>query len=510
MLAAILKTLFSPGNFFMQLCVFQTSRVKLLGLTVVLAIGVCLDLVQPQLWAQDNPKKDPKPAKPKVGLIVNDAKATPGYTLINSLFSTNTYLIDNRGRVINTWKSDCNSGLGNYLLENGNLLRPGQAKNQAFQAGGAGGRIQEFTWDGKIVWDFTLSTETHLAHHDVCRLPNGNVLTIVWERKTAKEAIAAGRRPETIGDSQLMADSIVEIQPTGATTGKIVWEWHAWDHLIQDFDSTKQNHGDVGAHPELIDLNFGEGTIAAMIAKPEELDKLRSIGYIGGAGRKAAPVRADWTHVNSVAYNADLDQIMLSVHEFGEIWIIDHSTTTSESASHKGGKYGKGGDLLYRWGNPRAYCAGTVKDQKLFGQHNAQWIPKKHPGAGHILVFNNGMRRTGGAYSSVDELALPVDAKGQYEYESGKAFGPDKVVWSYVAKKRTDFYSSFISGTQRLANGNTLICSGANGTIFEVTPENEIVWKYINPEKGAPLFRDFKAGKGFGGPPRWDRFCRRS
>jgi hypothetical protein len=122
-----------------------------------------------------------------------------------------------------------------------------------------------------------------------------------------------------------------------------------------------------------------------MLAKKDDKDKLKAIGYLGG-GR--GPVNPDWTHFNGVAYNADLDQIVLSVHSFSEIWIIDHSTTTGEAAGHKGGRSGKGGDLLYRWGNPRVYRAGTVKDQKLFSQHNAHWIPKGYPGEGHLLVFN--------------------------------------------------------------------------------------------------------------------------
>jgi hypothetical protein len=188
---------------------------------------------------------------------------------------------------------------------------------------------------------------------------------------------------------------------------------------------------------------------------------------------------------------------MLSVYEFSEIWIIDHSTTTEEASGHKGGRQGKGGDLLYRWGNPRAYRAGTVKDQKLFGQHNAHWIEKGLPGAGHVLIFNNGMRRTGGAYSTVDEIALPVDEKGRYEYKSGKAYAPDKPDWSFAASKRTDFYAPFISGAQRLPNGDTLICSGTNGTIFEVTPKDETVWKYVNPVKGGSPF----GGPQPGGPP---------
>src|SRR5213078_1927187 len=122
--------------------------------------------------------------------------------------------------------------------------------------------------------------------------------------------------------------------------------WRVWDHLIQDADKEKKNFGDVAKHPERIDINFNAG------------------GGKGGGNQ-------DWTHTNALSYRADLDQIMMSVPSLNEVWIIDHSTTTAEAASHKGGKSGKGGDLLYRWGNPRAYAAGTRKDQTLFAQHNA-------------------------------------------------------------------------------------------------------------------------------------------
>jgi hypothetical protein len=429
---------------------------------------------------------------PKLGLLVNDAKACSGYTLLAPTSSMNTYLIDMQGGVVQSWKSDCNPGLSAYLLENGNLLRTGQIRNPPFFGGGTGGRIQEFTWDGEIVWDFTFYSDLQLPNHDISKLPNGNVLMIVWEKKTPEQAIAAGRRPETVGKDHLLADCILEVQPTGKTSGKIVWEWHSWDHLVQDFDAQKANFGNVGEHPELLDLNFGSATIAAMVAKPAELEKLRAIGYVGGAGRRPQFVQPDWLHINAVAYNAEFDQIMLSVYEFNEIWIIDHSTRTAESAAHAGGRYGKGGDLLYRWGNPRAYRAGTVKDQKLFGQHNSHWIGKGLPGEGHVLIFNNGMQRTGGAYSTVDEITSPVDEQGHYARQAGQAFGPDKLVWSYAAPRRSDFFAPFISGAQRLSNGNTLICSGTNGTVFEVTPSGETVWKYVNPDRGTPAF---------GGPP---------
>jgi hypothetical protein len=204
-------------------------------------------------------------------------------------------------------------------------------------------------------------------------------------------------------------------------------------------------------------------------------------------------VEPDWTHINAEDYNAELDQIMLSVHEFSEVWIIDHSTTKAQAAGHTGGRSGKGGDLLYRWGNPQMYRAGTPKDRQLYAQHNAHWIPNGLPGEGHVLVFNNGTRRPGGGYSSVDEFELPVDLQGRYAREPGKPFDPPKLVWSYSAPNMKDFFSPSISGAQRLPNGDTLMCSGENGTLVEVTPGKEVVWKYINPvgDEGGP-----------GGPPR--------
>src|SRR5262249_47592681 len=101
----------------------------------------------------------------------------------------------------------------------------------------------------------------------------------------------------------------------------------------------------------------------------------------------------DWMHINAVAYNAELDQVVLSSPNFCEIWIIDHGTTSEEARGHTGGHWGKGGDLLYRWGNPQAYRKGSNGEQRLFFQHNIQWIPPGLRGEGHLLVFNNGGRR---------------------------------------------------------------------------------------------------------------------
>src|SRR5260221_10680714 len=273
-----------------------TVRAALAGLLTVALLALMAspgnaggpqDGSSPDKSKADPPKKDatpPKAAPVKLGLSINEPKAFQGYTVFAPLSSTTTYLIDMQGKVVRTWESDCSPALTGFLLENGHMLRPGSlgAEAQAFGGGpGVGGRIQEFTWDGELVWDFKFVNNKQLPHHDMTRLPNGNMLMIVWDRKTAKEAIAAGRRPEMTGDSHLLPDSLVEIKPTGKTTGEVVWEWRLWDHLVQDFDKSKPNYGSVAEHPELVNINYGEDALAPVAASKDAQDKLKSIGYVG-------------------------------------------------------------------------------------------------------------------------------------------------------------------------------------------------------------------------------------
>ena len=81
-------------------------------------------------------------------------------------------------------------------------------------------------------------------------------------------------------------------------------------------------------------------------------------------------------------------------------------------------------------------------------------------------------------------------------------------MWSYSAPNPTDFYSVNISGVQRLPNGNTLICAGAPGIVFEVTSEKKVVWQYNLPAfggRGGPnarqVFRAYRYGTEFSGSP---------
>jgi hypothetical protein len=462
------------------------------------------------------PRRDAGPTKR--GLILNTDAAFDGYTLFAPLNSTTTYLIDMKGEVAHSWPSEYVPGQAVYLLDDGSVLRCGREHgNRHFGGGGIGGRVERIAPDGKVLWEFVYADQNHCLHHDIEPLPNGHVLMIAWEKKTRADAIAAGGDPEQFGGEEIWPDCIIEVEPQGASGGKIVWEWHVWDHLVQSFDENKPNYGVVADHPELVDLNYRQ---VAPRETPAEIRRLRALGYIGGReseededddwpprGAPGGPdMQADWCHTNSIAYNARLDQIALSVHNFNEIWIIDHSTTTAEAAGHIGGRYGHGGDLLYRWGNPRAYGAGGAEDQQLFAQHDVRWIPDGSPGAGHLLAFNNGMGRPDGQYSSVVEIASPVDPSGRYTLQPGQAFGPAKPCWEYAAANREDLLSHSISGAERLANGNTLTCSGEQGRMFEVTTDGKIVWEYVNPYIENHRSGDHGGPPGGGWrPPRWFR-----
>jgi len=388
-----------------------------------------------------------------VGLFLNSSDASPGYTLFSPLRSTNTYLINNAGQIVHHWTSDYVPGNTLYLRENGNLVRTADpGGNEVFVAGGDSGLVQEFSWTGDLIWEFWYSDSEQRAHHDIALMPNGNILMIAWEYKSEIQALAAGRDPLLLDDNELWPEKIIEVKPVLPSGGEIVWEWHVWDHLIQDFDETKDNFGAVGEHPERVDINF-----------------VRLDG------------RADWMHSNSIDYHPGLDQVLLNVPAFGEFWIIDHSTTTEQAATSAGGKSGRGGDLLYRWGNPRTYRAGTDEDQRLYWQHGTHWILPGRPGAGNILVFNNGNGRPEGSWSSVEEIVIPADPAGNYPLGLGSRFGPSEPLWVYTASPATSMYSSGLSGANRQLNGNTLICVGSSGTFLEIDADGELVWQYLNP-----------------------------
>ncbi len=347
------------------------------------------------------------------------------YILVDEAQENRVFLIDKNGDLVFEYPLEGRK-IGNdaTLLPDGSLLASIQAADADIQFGGFAGKIQIIGKDGATAWEFDYSKEGHTTHHDVELLPNGNIITIVWERISRELAIANGSNL----DMDVFPEAIIEVNPE---TDTIVWEWHAWDHLVQDFDATKSNYGTLSENPQLINFNYVNST------------------------------DGDIMHANGIAYDALNDLIYLSVNFYSEVWVIDHSSTTQEAAKHTGGNFGVGGDLVYRFGNPGTQNISDVPRLFINNHFPNLFEPNK------MLIFTNGGDLM---QSTVYELGLPSALNQKMIPDTA----PPEIVWSFM---NTDLYSGKVSGAVRLPNGNTLITEGDYG-IWEVTSEGEVVWKF--------------------------------
>jgi len=362
------------------------------------------------------------------------------YNAINGSNSNRTVLIDNNGNQLQEWIGANSIASTPYLLQGGELLRPCKASGMVPMNGAAvGGRIQKFSYDGDVLWDFTFSDQYNQPHHDICPMPNGNVLLIAWELKTQSEGTAAGRVNLS---GEIWPLQILEVMPTGPTSGDVVWEWHLWDHIMQDINPSLPNHGVISQHPEKLDIN--KGSI------------LQSNG--------------DWIHANALDYNPTLDQIVFSSNSLDEIFIIDHGITSQEAA-------GEQGDFLYRWGNPSNY--ERKGDHVLWNVHGVNWIDDGLQGEGNLLLFNNGNDDN---TSDLIEFIPPLLLDGTYEISVSAPFSP--VAGNYVFfYESSDFYGDHLCGVYRLPNGNTIATNGPEAEIRELNESGQVVWQHFTPDK---------------------------
>lgn len=391
-----------------------------------------------------------------VGLLHHEPGSYEGYTLIAPLLNPMVYLVDMSGQQVHQWQVSARFGTTNRLLSDGTLLRVSGAPNAWSNVQGRSGRIELIEWDGSVRWQHDFMTESYMLHHDVVPLPNGNLLGIVWDRRSLEEITAMGYDPANLTEdhTEILSERIVEFKPIlSSDTLEIVWQWDSWDHLVQNHDPLNSDTyaARISDHPGRIDLNSSTG--------------------------------GDWLHFNALDYNEDLDIIAISASYVNEIWIIDHSTTPEEARGASGGNFGIGGRLLYRWGNPQMY--GIEKEQTLHFLHSVVWITDDLPGAGNLLVFDNGVGRPDGNYSTVHELTLPYmkEVYGDavwFAQDLDGSFKDPESVWQFSSPN--EFYSDFVSGQQRLPNGNTMIVEGMTGRIFELQARsNQLVWEYVNP-----------------------------
>ena len=357
------------------------------------------------------------------GLTYRDARSYGGYTLITPIGGNFVYLLNEQGRIVHQWSApDFQPGYG-YLLPGGRLLVRGQPLVQtavgAGQPAGKADILLELDWDSKELWRW----ENETFHHDMCRMPNGNTLVIIWELvpEDLAQRIKGGLSPEETerikNDPQLLSfllrglgvggrprlqgmlsDAILEIDPAGET----VHTWHAYEH----FDP--------------------------------ETDKICPVD-----------MRAEWTHLNAVELTPDGD-VLISSQKLDTIMKISWPK----------------GDVLWRWGGLG----------RLSHQHDPTITPD-----GTLLVFDNGSRHPLQPLSRVVEVDMKTD----------------EIVWQYIGSPVYSMVSLHISGAERLANGNTLICEGESGRLLEVTREGDICWEWISPFvfdfKGSQAAQIFRA-----------------
>ena len=360
--------------------------------------------------------------------VYNSERIANGFVLGMINGGNECFLIDRTGIKVKEWTFENNLGNDIEILPTGQLLGIFKSEDIQLSLGGSAGIVRLMDSEGVTEWEYIYNTTDHILHHDVEPLPNGNILLMAWERIPLNNAQQLGSNSAV----DIIPEVLLEINPT---TDEIVWEWHSIDHIIQDVNPSAPSYGSINENPHLINLNY--------VTHPS----------------------GDIMHANGIDYDEAKDIIYISVNAYSEIWVIDHSTTTAQAASQSGGNYGKGGALLYRFGNPEAYN-NTAGDRLFFNNHFPNLLENDEPGAGNVLVYMNG---TNINQSTVFEFQMPET----FNLLPNNNNEPN-VVWSFTDP---DLFYGRISGAVRLINGNTLICEGNYG-FWEVTPDGEVVWKY--------------------------------
>tara|TARA_R110002049_G_scaffold32360_1_gene108000 strand:- start:43 stop:1635 length:1593 start_codon:yes stop_codon:yes gene_type:complete len=375
-----------------------------------------------------------------VGLIFNDINKTKsnGFTLINSISDSRTFLINNCGEVVHQWDFSGEDARNYYILENGDLL----------QSSGEYAEIRD--WDNNILWSLNYQSELGFRiHHDIEPLPNGNFLVLVKDTYSKAEMVEVGMDTSFPFDGFVL-ERIIEIEPVGINSANVVWEWKLIDHLVQEFDHTKPNFGIVANNPQLLNINYDDG-------------------------EGSNPI-----HANAIDYNETLNQIAVSSRHLKEVFVIEHSTTTAKAASHSGGIYGKGGDFLWRWGNPEVYNRGTINDRKLGKQHDIKWITEG-PDKGKMSVFSNIGYGNNETFSSI-HIIDQNDTNGVYNMGGAGIFLPNDYFWSWDGTILGEVMQGGAQcGLQIMSNGNALINESFKGRITEVDREGNVIWVYIIP-----------------------------
>ena len=308
----------------------------------------------------------------------NEEQSTLGFTLIAPVHGFTVYLINMLGEVVHEWKLPEKLGSLAYLLPGGHLLTSVLTSEGPPIIEGKGGHIQEFDWEGNLVWEHI----DHAQHHDFRRLANNNTMYLGWDEMTNKEALRVkGGIPGTERNGKIYSDFIKEITPDG----KVQWEWHARDLIIEDYPMATDCH------------------------------------------------RFEFAHANACA-PAPGGNYLINFRHLDMMAVIDKGTKK------------------FLWQH---------RERNWGHQHNAEFLKN-----GNITFFSNGMN---------NDVLPPRSRAIEINPKTGET------VWEYQAPQSWTFFSPIVSSVQRLNTGNTIICEGLTGRVFEVTQNGKLVWEYISP-----------------------------
>jgi hypothetical protein len=377
--------------------------------------------------------------------IYDPDRAWNGYTVLSPLATQAVLVIDMNGAVVKRWDGYNNSAGGPARVLPGGFVVGASGARPPFQESL---ELIQRDFASNITWRFSRAEEittrgdsafwSARQHHDWQResFPAG------YYSPESTPAIEGGntlilthtdRKQPAVADVPLEDDRLIEV----SWNGDIVWEWVASDHIDE----------------------MGFSADARKIIK-------------AAAAFNKARGSYDWLHVNSATYVGPNQWFDQGDRRFAPNNVIISSREASLLAI-----VARDGSIVWRLGPDFNESKELRAIRQIIGQHHAHFIPKGLPGAGNLLVFDNG---GASGYGFANPIA--PDGRGAYARATSRVLEINPVtlelVWSYANPR---FFSTNISGAQRLPNGNTLITAGAGGRMFEVTREGAIVWEYMYP-----------------------------
>jgi hypothetical protein len=377
--------------------------------------------------------------------IYNPERAWNGYTVLSPLGTQAALVIDMNGNVVKRWDGYVNSAGGPARVLPGGFVMAASGARPPHQESL---ELIQRDFEGNVVWQFARNEQIEMRdgskiwsarqHHDWQR----DNFAAGYYSPSAAPAVTSGntlilthtnRSQPNVAERPLEDDRLIEV----SWSGDIVWEWVASDHINE--------------------LGFADDARKAIRAAP---------------GFNAARGGFDWLHINSATYVGPNRWFDEGDKRFAPDNVIISSRQASVLAI-----VARDGSIVWRLGPDFSESRELRAIRQIIGQHHAHIIPKGLPGAGNLLVFDNG---GASGYGFANPIAL--DGTGAFARAGSRVLEINPVtlelVWSYSEPR---FYSSNISGAQRLPNGNTLITAGAGGRLFEVTKEGMIVWEYMYP-----------------------------